>query len=153
MRGAAAVAVTIAATMMLMMPTLPAIGPGNTPPGSPTPDSPGGGGNPNIATNPAAAAAVALVPAGLTAVAVFPPFVTPRTLPAIAVIFSEEPTRHKRATHSSKNSYPYRAYFYMKNNISSLINNVWWKVSDIYEKISECKNLNEWCLIQQRLKI
>ena len=152
-RAVAAVAVTIAATLMLMIPTLPRIEPGNTPPGSPLPDTPGGGGSPNFATNPAAAAAVALVPAGLTAVAVFPPFETPRTLPAIAVIFSEEPTRRKRETYSSKYKYPYKAYFYMKKNISSYIYNIWWKVSDLYEKISECKNLNEWCLIQQRVKI
>ena len=36
-------------------------------------------------------AALALVPAGLAAVAVFPPYATPRTVPAISVIFAENP--------------------------------------------------------------
>ena len=144
MRSAAAAAVTIAVTMMLMMPAPPAIGAGGAPPGSPAPGSAGGGGSPNVVGNPIAASAVALVPVGLTAVAVFPPFLTPRTLPAIAVIFSEEPTRRKRETHSSKYKYPYKAYLYMKNNISSYLHNIWWKLSDFYKKISECKNHNEW---------
>ena len=34
--------------------------------------------------------ALALAPAGVTAVAVFPPFAIPRTLPALVVIFKEE---------------------------------------------------------------
>ena len=36
-------------------------------------------------------AALALVPAGLAAVAVFPPYATPRTVPAVSVIFAENP--------------------------------------------------------------
>ena len=37
------------------------------------------------------AIATALVPPGLTAIAVFPPYATPRTAPAINVIFAENP--------------------------------------------------------------
>ena len=46
--------------------------------------------------NQSLAQSIALVPPGLTAVAVFPPFAIPRTLPANAVIFTENPTRRKR---------------------------------------------------------
>ena len=53
---------------------------GSTPPGSV-----GGGSSPNGAP----AATLALVPAGLTAIATFPPFATPRSIPAVAVIFAE----------------------------------------------------------------
>ena len=138
-RSAAAAAVTIAVTMMLMMPAPPAIGAGGAPPGSPAPGSPGGGGSPNVVGNPVAASAVALVPAGLTAVAVFPPFETPRTLPAIAVIFSEESTRRKRETYSSKQSYHHNAYTYTKNKISSILDDILWKLTALWNEISECK--------------
>lgn len=37
------------------------------------------------------ATALSLVPPGLTAIAVFPPYNTPRTIPAVSVIFSEDP--------------------------------------------------------------
>ena len=35
--------------------------------------------------------ALSLVPAGLTAVAVFPPYNTPRQFPSVSVIFAEDP--------------------------------------------------------------
>ena len=140
MRSAAAAAVTIAVTMMLMMPAPPAIGAGGAPPGSPAPGSVGGGGSPNVVANPVAASAVALVPAGLTAVAVFPPFETPRTLPAIAVIFSEESTRRKRETHTSKYSYHHSAYSYAKTKISSILDDILMKLSNLWDTISECKS-------------
>ena len=38
------------------------------------------------------AESLALVPLGLTPVAIFPPFAQERTVPAVAVIFSENPT-------------------------------------------------------------
>ena len=139
-RSAAAAVATIAVTMMLMMPAPPAIGAGGAPPGSPAPGSAGGGGSPNVVANPIAASAVALVPAGLTAVAVFPPFLTPRTLPAIAVIFSEESTRRKRDTHGSNHSYHQSAYSYTKNKISSIFDDIWWKLAALWNKISECKS-------------
>ena len=48
------------------------------------------------------AESLALVPSGLTPVAIFPPFAQQRTVPAVAVIFSETPTlknsRQKRWT-------------------------------------------------------
>ena len=37
------------------------------------------------------ATALSLVPLGLTPIAVFPPYDTPRTIPAVSVIFSEDP--------------------------------------------------------------
>ena len=60
---------------------------GMAPPGQPQPGTPGGGGLP--ASLPAAAA---LVPLGLKAVAVFPPFERPPRVDVIAAIFSENDT-------------------------------------------------------------
>ena len=56
--------------------------------GNAQPGLPGGGASPNGASQ----TILNLVPLGLNAVAVFPPFETARTLPAIAVIFSENPS-------------------------------------------------------------
>ena len=94
-RAAAAAVGTVAAAILLMMPPPNAIAPGSAPPNAPQPGTPGGGGLPtNVANNPCFA--LSLVPAGLTAVAVFPPFETLRTFNATAVIFSENPRRKKR---------------------------------------------------------
>ncbi len=82
--------------LALAAPPPPTIQPGDAPPGNPQPGEPGGGGSPGDFTNPSAAEAIALVPAGLTPVAVFPPFATPRTVPAVAVIFSEDPATVRR---------------------------------------------------------
>ena len=61
--------------------------------GNPSPGTPGGGAPPNNVG--ISAIALSLVPPGLVAVAVFPPYETPRTVPAISVIFAENPTaRH-----------------------------------------------------------
>jgi hypothetical protein len=49
----------------------------------------GGGGLPTNTLIQTLALSLALVPIGLSAVAVFPPFATPRTLPAVGVIFTE----------------------------------------------------------------
>jgi len=75
--------------------------PGNVPTNSPQPGSPGGGGPPSV--NPGNI--LALVPAGLIAVATFPPFGTTRTVPAQAVIWKEPsgtaagtPLRKKRSS-------------------------------------------------------
>jgi hypothetical protein len=46
---------------------------------------------PPVATTPEAAIAIGLAPVGTVPVAIFPPYVTPRTLPAIIVIFAENP--------------------------------------------------------------
>ena len=81
-------------------PSLPMTLPSGVPPGSPQPGTPGGGASPTAvagagATQVASAqtltTALALVPAGLAAVAVFPPYLTPRTIPAVSVIFAEDP--------------------------------------------------------------
>ena len=55
---------------------------------APQPGEPGGGGLP---TSPSLTllASLALVPAGLIAVSVFPPWTFPRTVPAVGVIFEE----------------------------------------------------------------
>ena len=55
------------------------------PPGNPAPGAVGGGASPVGAS----ASVLALVPAGLVAVAVFPPYERPRTFPADSVIFLE----------------------------------------------------------------
>ena len=62
---------------------------GNIPPGSPgggAPPTAGGGASPQTLK-----VAIGLVPAGLPAVAVFPPYITPRTVPGVSVIFAEDP--------------------------------------------------------------
>ena len=128
MRSAAVAAVVIAVTMMLMMPAPPAIGAGGAPPGSPAPGSSGGGASPNVLGNPIAASAVALVPAGLTAVAVFPPFLTPRTLPAIAVIFSEGSQRRKRNTYPKTYQQMYRSQFYRRK--PTIFTQIWKKIAN-----------------------
>ena len=50
-----------------------------------------GGGAPPVASSAQAAAALGLAPLGTVPVAIFPPYATPRTLPAISVIFAENP--------------------------------------------------------------
>ena len=62
--------------------------PGNVPSNLPQPNSPGGGGSPTT-SSPTLEESLSLVPSGLVAVSVFPPFETHRTVPAIGVIFSE----------------------------------------------------------------
>ena len=64
--------------------------------GNPVPGAPGGGALPSVvgagaATPQTLAIAQTLVPPGLTPIAVFPPYNTPRTIPAVSVIFSEDP--------------------------------------------------------------
>ena len=95
-RAAAAAVGTVAAAILLMMPSPNAIAPRGDPPNAPQPGTPGGGGLPTNLENPSLLLALTLVPAGLTAVAVFPPFETPRTFNATAVIFSENPGRRRK---------------------------------------------------------
>ena len=63
---------------------------GNIPPGSP------GGGAPPTAGGGASLqtlkVAIDLVPAGLPPIAVFPPYIKPRTVPGVSVIFAENPS-------------------------------------------------------------
>ena len=78
---------TVAVAALYAIPDIPLTLEGSgVPPGNPEPDTPGGGGAPNTLPE-----AVALVPVGLNAIAVFPPYNTPRTVPAISVIFAENP--------------------------------------------------------------
>ena len=77
---------TLAVGALYAIPDLPLTSPSGVPPGNPQPGTPGGGGEPNTLPQ-----AVALVPPGLNAIAVFPPYTTPRTIPAISVIFAENP--------------------------------------------------------------
>ena len=77
---------TVAAGALYAIPDLPLTLPSGVPPGNPEPGTPGGGGPPNTLPQ-----AVALVPPGLNAIAVFPPYIRPRTVPAISVIFAENP--------------------------------------------------------------
>ena len=64
--------------------------------GNPVPGTLGGGASPSVvgtgaATPQTLANALTLVPPGLTPIAVFPPYNTPRKIPAVGVIFSEDP--------------------------------------------------------------
>jgi len=45
-----------------------------------------------VPTTPQSAVALSLAPLGTTPVAVFPPYVVPRTVPSSTVIFAENPT-------------------------------------------------------------
>ena len=103
-RAAAAAVGTVAAAILLMMPSPNAIAPRGDPPNAPQPGTPGGGGLPTNLENPSLLLALTLVPAGLTAVAVFPPFETPRTFNATAVIFSENPGRRKRDVYEASSN-------------------------------------------------
>ena len=67
--------------------------PGDIPNDAPQPGQPGGGGVPTPG-NPA----LALIPAGLEAVSVFPPWISPRTVPAFGAIFKELPGKDNTAT-------------------------------------------------------
>merc|ERR550532_2852611 len=81
--GVVATVLTSAAILIAANPA-----PGLTPSSSPQPGSPGGGGLPSA--NPGNI--LALVPAGLVAVATFPPFLpVDRVISAVAVIFREQP--------------------------------------------------------------
>ena len=138
--------VAAAAVLMMVMASPPSlITPGSAPPNVPQPGEIGGlgGGLPTDLSNPFSSLAVALVNddddddsgglAGVgTPVAVFPPFATPRTLPAIAVIFTEAPIgRKKRDTYKLKPNIKYalmnspivRIYTTLTNMISSLMTN------------------------------
>lgn len=86
--AAAAAGVAAAAAMAIPMP--PMAVPGSAPLGVPPPGTVLGGLLP-VGGSPAVVAGLALVPAGLAAVAIFPP--TPiQTVSALSVIFSEAPT-------------------------------------------------------------
>merc|ERR1712008_387145 len=93
---AAAVGGVAASTALVANPSLQLTGINGVPPGNAPPGSAGGGATPSAvgagAANPSIlATALTLVPLGLTPIAVFPPYNTPRQIPAISVIFSEDP--------------------------------------------------------------
>merc|ERR1711971_1526352 len=92
---AVATGATVAAATLISMPPLPMALATGVPPGNPVPGAPRGGALPSVvgagaATPQTLAIALTLVPPGLTPIAVFPPYNTPRTIPAVSVIFSEE---------------------------------------------------------------
>jgi hypothetical protein len=75
------------------------------------------------------AESLALVPLGLTPVAIFPPFAQVRTVPAVAVIFSENPTlkssRKKRwASNLQETSLGFRFSNLIKSMIKTLHKNM-----------------------------
>lgn len=67
------------------------------PPNQPQPGSFGGGGRPTN-TDATTLEALSLTPPGLVPVSVFPPWAQPRTFPAVAVIFSENPANGATST-------------------------------------------------------
>ena len=87
---------TIAVLPLIMMKPLPEIQPGEAPPSSPQPGSDIGGGRMDDIENFYLGDALALVPEGLKAVSVFPPFSEPRSVPAVGVIYSESPVANRR---------------------------------------------------------
>lgn len=94
----------ITGSILIKYPELPWVNEDLIPPGNPRPGEPGGGTFPFKASPDL----LALVPPGLTPVAVFEPFAKPRTLPAKAIIFSEVPNIRKYAPKSgSKKKKPY----------------------------------------------
>ena len=80
--------------------------PGFAPDTSISPDSPFGGASPGNADPNDLSVALSLLPPGTTAVAVFPPYATPRTLPAICVIYSEDDATSLNAANQD-------AYYYV----------------------------------------
>jgi hypothetical protein len=74
-----------AVVAITQFPQFPLVNGAVAPPGSAVPGTPLGGGIPSQAPPQIQN----LVPPGLTAIATFPPYATPRTLPADSVIFSE----------------------------------------------------------------
>ena len=77
--------------------------PGSVPSGAPAVGTPGGGGFPTT-PSPTLDASLALLPAGLTPVSVFPPFLNPRTVPAVGVIFREPPVLVRKKRGSTLNN-------------------------------------------------
>ena len=68
---------------------------------------------------------LALVPAGLAAVAVFPPYATPRTQPAETVIFSEDPSFSLPQTRALKRSGALRKLLNIKKRSIWISNRTW----------------------------
>ena len=74
------------------------------------------------------AESLALVPSGLTPVAIFPPFAQQRTVSAVAVIFSENPTlkssRQKRWASNLQETLEFRFLNLIKNIMKTLHKNM-----------------------------
>ena len=75
------------------------------------------------------AESLALVPTGLTPVAIFPPFAQERSVPAVAVIFSENPTlkssgQKRWASNLQKTSLGFRFSNLIKRIIKALHKNM-----------------------------
>ena len=83
-------AVSTVGMAALIMPTATQAALGSAPVNAPQPGSLGGG-SPPVPNNPTSAQALSLTPPGLIPVAIFPVWLTTRTFPAVAVIFSENP--------------------------------------------------------------
>ena len=104
------------------------------PPGNPPPGTPGGGAPPTtvagagvvqVASAQTLSTALALVPLGLTAVAVFPPYNRPRTIPAVSVIFAENPAmipglRKKRSLRKLRQKV-YKFFFLSRKKLDHFI--------------------------------
>ena len=88
--AAGAIALSTAGMAALIMPTPTQAALGSAPVTAPQPGSLGGG-SPPVPDSPTSVQALSLTPPGLVPVAIFPVWLTPRTFPAVAVIFSENP--------------------------------------------------------------
>ena len=81
---------------LMMIKPLPEIQPGEAPPGLPQPGSTSGGGRMDDIENVFLGEALNLVPEGLKAVSIFPPFSTERSVSAVAAVYSESPVANRR---------------------------------------------------------
>ena len=89
MTVAAAAAAGVGIASFVLQPQTPLLQQGLAPPNLPQPGTFFGGGSPINPIGSTALAALSLTPLGLIPVAIFPPWSTPRTYTAVAVIFSE----------------------------------------------------------------
>jgi hypothetical protein len=123
------VASAVAAGSIVFIQPMPMLTQNGVPPGNPQPGTPGGGASPTSNT-PTAIQALALVPLGTVPVAIFPPYATPRTRPAVSVIFSEDPSilamnralmRFKRSSDGSLFPRSYRRSYRRPSFISAFL--------------------------------
>jgi len=109
---------------------------------APTPGAVGGGGSPFDSSILTLAASLALIPGALNAVAVFPPFATPRRIPAIAVIFAERRNMAgtirkrdiRRLYHQIRKRNTYESELPSYSKLRHAVRNIWPQSKDVLTK-------------------
>ena len=89
-RNVAPLATAVAGSAVVIVRPLPLVNRNGIPPGNPIPGTPVGGSLPTTNSN-TSQEALDLVPPGTIPVSIFPPYASPRTRPAVSVIFAEDP--------------------------------------------------------------